>query len=148
MIMSPDRDGVFDVLLRLVRARLGGKAGSGDQFVSWIHYLDFVRAVDFLIEQEKLHGPVNLSAPNPIPNRDFMGALRQAWGTRVGLPSTEWMLEIGAVFLRTETELVLKSRRVVPTRLLDAGFEFQFADWQGAARDLVNRWRESRSLAG
>lgn len=138
--MSPDRGGVFDVLLRLVRWGLGGTNGDGRQFVSWIHDLDFVRAVRFLIDHE-LDGAVNLAAPNPLPNREFLRALRQAWGARLGLPATRWMLELGAMFLRTETELILKSRRVVPGRLLDAGFTFQFPDWPEAAADLCRRWR-------
>jgi uncharacterized protein (TIGR01777 family) len=143
MVMSPDRGGVFDMLLRLVRFRLGGASGSGRQFVSWIHDEDFTRAIDFLIAHHELDGIVNLSAPNPLSNRDFMAELRHAWGTRVGLPATEWMLEAGAVFLRTETELILKSRRVVPGRLLEAGFGFAFPDWPSAADDLVQRWRRA-----
>lgn len=141
MTMSPDPGGVFDVLLGLIRKGLGGANGSGRQFVSWIHDLDFVRAIDFLIEHEELDGVVNLASPNPLPNRDFMRALREAAGAPFGLPATEWMLEIGAVFLRTETELILKSRRVVPTRLLENGFDFRFPDWPDAARDLVTRRR-------
>jgi uncharacterized protein len=145
MIMSPDRGSVFDVLLGLVRKGLGGTSGPGSQFVSWIHEEDFVRALDFLIAREDLDGVVNVSSPHPLPNRDFMRALRQAWGAPVGLPATAWMLEIGAVFLRTETELVLKSRRVVPGRLLAEGFEFRFPEWPQAARDLVARWRHASS---
>lgn len=144
MTMSPDRNGIFDTLLGLVRFGLGGQSGSGRQFVSWIHEVDFASAIDFLIANEQLDGPVNLCSPNPIPNRDFMEILREAWGTQIGLPATEWMLEIGAVFLRTETELILKSRRVVPTRLLGAGFAFNFPDWPGASEDLVKRWRDLR----
>jgi uncharacterized protein (TIGR01777 family) len=144
MTMSPDAGGIFDTLLGLVRARLGGKSGSGRQFVSWIHHTDFERALDFLIAREDLDGVVNVSAPNPLSNRDFMRALRQAWGTRIGLPAAAWMLEFGAIFLRTETELILKSRRVLPKRLLDAGFEFQFPEWRAAAEDLVREWREVR----
>jgi NAD dependent epimerase/dehydratase family enzyme len=87
---------------------------------------------------------VNIAAPNPLPNREFMRDLRAAWGTRIGLPATKWMLEIGAVFMRTETELILKSRRVVPGRLLDAGFQFKYPDWPVAARDLVARWELMR----
>lgn len=139
MTMSPDRGGVFDVLMTLVRRGLGGRNGDGTQFVSWIHDADFVRAIDWLIEHD-LSGPVNVCSPTPIPNADFLRILRQAAGVRVGLPATRWMLEIGAFFLRTETELILKSRRVVPRRLLDAGFAFQFADWQSAATDLCQRW--------
>jgi NAD dependent epimerase/dehydratase family enzyme len=147
MVMSPDRGGVFDVLLGLVRRRLGGRAGSGRQYVSWIHHADFVRAVAWLIAHEELKGPVNLAAPEPLPNADFMRELRQAWGVRWGLPASRWMLELGAFFLRTETELVLKSRRVVPGRLLASGFSFQFPDWPTAARDLCRQWRELRGLA-
>lgn len=142
MTMSPDRGGVFDTLLRLVRFGLGGSAGSGQQFISWIHDADFLSAIEFLIARDQFEGCVNLSSPNPVPNREFMKTLRGAWGTRIGLPATKWMLEIGSIFLRTETELVLKSRRVIPGRLLKAGFEFQFPDWAAAAQDLVARWRE------
>lgn len=140
MTMSPDRGGVFDVLLGLVRRGLGGTNGDGRQFVSWIHDVDFVRAVHWLIDHD-LEGPVNLSSPNPVPNAEFMRTLRRAWGTRVGLPASRWMLELGAIFLRTETELILKSRRVVPGRLLASGFEFRFPDWPTAAADLCRRWR-------
>ena len=141
MVMSPDRGGVFDVLLTLVRFGLGGTQASGDQYVSWIHDEDFARAIEFLIEREDLEGAVNICSPNPLPNRDFLKAMRQAWGTNIGLPATRGMLEIGAWILRTETELILKSRRVVPTRLQQAGFRFHFPDWPQAAEDLAARWR-------
>lgn len=139
MTFSPDRGGVFDVLSGLVRRGLGGAQGSGDQFVSWIHEADFVRAVDLLIAREDLAGVVNLASPNPLPNRDFMRALREAWGVRFGLAAPAWAIEIGALLMRTESELVLKSRRVVPGCLLDAGFQFRFPEWHGAARELVSR---------
>jgi uncharacterized protein len=143
MVMSPERGGVFDVLLGLTRRGLGGTIAGGRQWMSWIHGRDFVRAVSLLIERDDIRGPVNLAAPHPLPQRDFMAALRAAWGTRVGLPATRWMTSIGAFFLRTETELVFKSRRVVPGRLLDAGFSFEFPRWPDAAKDLVARWRAS-----
>lgn len=141
MTMSPDRGGIFDTLLRLVRLGFGGAAGSGRQYVSWIHELDFVRAIDFLIAHEEMDGAVNLAAPTPLENTEFMRALREAWGAQTGMAAPEWMLEIGAVILRTETELILKSRRVVPGRLLDAGFKFVFPEWSLAAQDLVKEWR-------
>jgi uncharacterized protein (TIGR01777 family) len=141
MVMSPDRGGIFDVLLGLTRWGLGGAIAGGQQHVSWIHDRDFVRAVELLIERDDLEGPVNLASPGPLPQRDFMAALRAAWGRRVGLPATAWMAEIGAFVLRTDTELLLKSRRVIPGRLLDAGFSFELPDWPVAARDLVERWR-------
>jgi hypothetical protein len=139
--LSPDRGGVFDVLLGLVRRGLGGTQGSGRQFVSWVHEFDFVRAVDFLIEREEFSGAVNIASPQPVPNREFMRILREAWGTPAGLPAPAWLLEIGTRLMRTESELVLKSRRVVPGRLLNAGFRFELGDWADAARDLVRRWR-------
>ncbi len=140
MTMSPDRGGVFDVLMGLVRRGLGGKNGDGRQFVSWLHDRDFVRSIHWLIDHD-LAGPVNLASPHPLPNAEFMAALRSAAGVRFGLPAARWMLEIGAFFLRTETELILKSRRVVPGRLLQSGFAFEFPTWAEAARDLCRRWR-------
>jgi uncharacterized protein len=140
--MSPDPGGIFDVLLRLVRFRLGGASGSGKQYVSWIHDQDFIRAIDHLIANEQMADCINLAAPNPLPNSEFMRALRNAYGQKIGLPATELMLELGAIFLRTETELMLKSRRVIPRKLRESGFQFTFWDWPSAARDLVNRWRQ------
>ncbi|HEV3143908.1 MAG TPA: TIGR01777 family oxidoreductase [Gemmataceae bacterium] len=142
MTLGPDRGGIFDVLLGLVRRGFGGKAGNGRQYISWVHDQDFVRAVYWLIEHEEMAGPVNIASPNPLPNAEFMRELRKAWGIGFGLPATRWMLEIGAIILRTETELILKSRRVVPGRLLDAGFQFQLPNWPEAALDLCRRWRE------
>jgi uncharacterized protein len=145
MIMSPDPGGIFGELLRLVRLGLGGTCGSGTQFVSWIHRTDFVSAIEFLIARPEFDGSVNLSSPNPLPNAQFMRELREAWGASIGLPAAEWMLELGAIVLRTETELILKSRRVIPGRLLASGFQFQFSRWPDAARNLVARWRERSS---
>jgi uncharacterized protein (TIGR01777 family) len=147
VILSPDRGGIFDTLLGLVRRGLGGKSGDGRQYVSWVHHEDFTRAVTWLLEHESVEGAVNISSPNPLPNAEFMRGLREAWGTRIGLPATEWMLEIGAFFMRTETELVLKSRRVIPGRLLKEGFEFLYPDWREAARDLCRQWRLSNQGA-
>ncbi|MFO0967001.1 MAG: TIGR01777 family oxidoreductase [Gemmataceae bacterium] len=147
MVMSPDRGGVFDAFLGLVRKRFGGKQGNGRQFVSWIHDRDFIRAVSWLIEHD-LAGPVNIAAPNPLPNAEFMRTLRQAWGVRLGVPAPRWLLEIGAFFMRTETELILKSRRVIPGRLLEAGFRFDFPTWRDAAVDLCARYRGNRPSAG
>ncbi|SMF50605.1 TIGR01777 family oxidoreductase [Streptomyces sp. Amel2xC10] len=144
MVMSPDRGGVFDVLSRLARLGLGGPVAGGAQYVSWIHDHDFVRAVEFLIAREDLTGPVNLAAPAPLPQRGFMRALRSAWGVPVGLPATRWMAEAGAFALRSDTELLLKSRRVVPGRLLAEGFSFEHPDWPEAAGDLVDRARRER----
>ena len=142
MTMSPDREGIFDTLLGLVRLGLGGTVGDGRQYISWISDLDFIGALYWIIERDDLSGPINLASPNPLPNSEFMQELRKAWGTKIGLPATKWMVELGAIFMRTESELALKSRRVVPTRLLDSGFKFEFPDWDIAAKDLCQRWRE------
>ena len=136
MVMNPDRGSIFDTLLGLVRRGLGGRSGDGRQYISWIHYEDFVSAVNWLIEHEDAEGVFNVSAPNPVPNEEFMRELRAAWGAPLGLPATRLMLEVGALLMRSETELILKSRRVVPGRLLGGGFTFQFPDWAGAAKDL------------
>ena len=142
MVMSPDRGGVFDTFLTLVRFGLGGNNGDGRQYMSWIHDADFVRAVTFLMERGDISGAVNLASPNPVPNAAFLKTLREAWGVPIGLPATAWMIEIGTRLLGTESELVLKSRRVVPTRLTEAGFVFDYADWATAARNLCERWRK------
>ncbi|HMQ03072.1 MAG TPA: TIGR01777 family oxidoreductase [Pyrinomonadaceae bacterium] len=139
--MGPDRGGIFDTMLGLVRHGLGGTAGSGEQFISWIHDLDFIRSVYWIIEHAELSGPINIASPNPLPNREFMRIFREAWGTRIGLPAFEWQLGIGALFMRSETELILKSRRVVPKLLTDSGFRFEFPHWDSAVEDLVKRWR-------
>jgi uncharacterized protein (TIGR01777 family) len=141
MTMSPDAGGVFDVLLRLVRFGLGGPSGDGKQFVSWIHDRDFVRAVKEIIRKDQFRGPVNLSSPNPLPNWEFMKVLRKAWGIPFGLPAPGLLLEVGTFLLRTESELVLKSRRVVPGKMRDAGFIFEFPEWASATKDLCERWR-------
>jgi NAD dependent epimerase/dehydratase family enzyme len=104
--------------------------------------VDFIRSVYWLIEHENLSGPINLAAPEPLPNREFMRVVRGAWGMPIGLPAAKWMLEIGAFLMRSETELILKSRRVVPKRLTDSGFEFKFPTWKTAAADLCRRRRE------
>jgi NAD dependent epimerase/dehydratase family enzyme len=138
---SPVPGNAFAILLTLVRLGLGGRQGNGRQFVSWIHERDFARAVEFLIFEDELEGAVNVVAPHPLPNRAFMEGLRDAWGMPNGVPAPAFAIELAAFFLRTESELVLKSRRVVPARLLDAGFDFEFPSWPEAAEDLAQRWR-------
>lgn len=148
LTLSPDPGGIFDTLLGLVRWGFGGSAGDGRQFVSWIHEEDFVRALRWLIEHDSAAGIVNVAAPNPLPNAEFMSVLRQAAGQPIGLSATRLMLEAGAVFLRTETELILKSRRVVPGRLLEQGFVFNYPVWRDAAADLCRRSKQSGQSRG
>jgi len=138
---SPVPGNAFAVLSNLARIGLGGRQGNGRQWVSWIHEEDFARAVEFLIARDDLEGPINIASPNPEHNRDFMAILRETWDMPNSIPAPALVLELAAFFMRTETELVLKSRRVVPTRLLEAGFHFEFPNWAHAAEDLVRKWR-------
>src|SRR5262249_55501471 len=112
--------------------RIGRQAGNGKQFVSWIHQEDFCRAVQWLIVNDQASGIFNVCAPHPLTNAEMMCALRKALRVPFGLPAPKWLLELGAFFLRTETELVLKSRRVIPARLLNAGFQFRFETFENA----------------
>jgi uncharacterized protein (TIGR01777 family) len=134
---SPGKHGIFDVLSTLVRRGLGGTNGDGRQMVSWVHGEDFVRAVEFLISREEISGAVNIASPHPVPNWEFMRVLRRAWDVPIGLPAPAWLIEVGCFVMRTESELVLKSRYVVPGRLEAEGFQFLFPEWGAAAGDLV-----------
>ncbi len=147
ILMNPDPGSPFSALLQLVKLGLGGAMGDGRQYMSWIHDRDFAGAVLWLIEHEELEGPINLAAPNPLTNSEFMRVLRSAWGMPFGLPATEWMLELGALVMQSETELILKSRRVVPSLLLQSGFTFQFPAWPEAARELCERARGNGHMA-
>jgi hypothetical protein len=142
VVFSPTPGNVFAVLSNLVRLGLGGTQGSGRQFVAWIHEADYARAVEFIVAHEELAGPINITAPNPLPNREFMEALRDAWDRPNGLPAPALFIHIGAFAMRTEAELVLESCRAVPGRLLEAGFQFEFSEWPQAAEDLVRQWRQ------
>ena len=113
-----------------------------DRYVSWLHVEDFLRMLDWCLDHDHLSGPLNMCSPNPMPNCDFMQALREACGVKFGLPSPAWMLGIGAFFMRTETELLLKSRRVVPGTLLKSGFEFKHPTWPEAAVEIERSWRD------
>jgi len=146
MVMSLERGGVFDVLTRLTRLGLGGTMAGGRQFMSWIHERDFVRSIAWILERWDLAGPINVCATEPLPQRDFARILREACRVPFGLPAAAWMLELGAIAMRTDTELLLKSRRVVPGRLLASGFRFEHPSWSSAARELVAR-RRGRSPA-
>lgn len=141
LVFSPAAGNVFTVLSRMARIGLGGTQGNGRQMVSWMHEADFARAVEFLMEHEEMDGPVNLAAPHPLPNKEFMAELREAWEMPNGIWAPAAVIAAASFFLRTEPELVLKSRYVVPGKLLAAGFEFEFPSWAEAAADLVRRER-------
>lgn len=129
--------GALVPLKTLAKIGFGGKQGNGNQFVSWIHEEDFANAVDFSIEKE-MTGVINVVSPEPIRNKDFMQKLRKAVGFPFGIPLNKFLLEIGSFFIRTETELVLKSRNVIPKRLLENGFQFKFGNIDEAFEDLLH----------
>jgi uncharacterized protein (TIGR01777 family) len=143
MTFGAQAGGVADVFLDLARKGLAGTLGPGTQYMSWIHAEDFARAIEWFIQHEELDGAINCSSPHPLQNREFMKILRAESGAKLGLPATNWMLEIGSFFMQTETELSLKSRRVVPTRLLESGFTFQYPTWREAIREIVNIKQQS-----
>lgn len=137
MVLGHGKNSVLPNLLRLGRLGLGGSLAGGRQFVSWIHEEDFCRAIEWIVEHETLSGPVNLAAPNPVPNAEFMATIRKVCRAPFGLPASRWMLEVGAFVLRTETELLIKSRRVVPGKLLADGFVFRHPHLLPAIEQLV-----------
>lgn len=128
--------GAFPTLLRLTKLGLGGHQGDGKQYCSWIHVKDFCAAVEFILKAHDTAGVYNITSPKPVPNAAFMKALQSASGQLIGLPAPRFLLELGAVFIRTETELVLKSRKVYPKRLLDEGFVFEFEEVNDAFQNL------------
>lgn len=130
------KGGAFIPLKNLVKFYLGGKQGNGNQFVSWIHEADFAAAVEW-IYQNKLCGKINVVSPNPIRNKDFMKALRTNMKVPLGLPAPKMMLEIGAKIIGTETELILKSRNVIPKKLEESGFNFRYDDINATFKNLL-----------
>lgn len=145
LVVSPLKKGYFDVLLSLVKRGMGGTIAGGKQYVSWIHETDFINALEFIISHENMEGAINFSSPYPLPQKEFMSHIRSACGFKISLPITKWMAEIGAVFLRTDTQLVLKSRRVVPKRLLSHGFQFQFPHWPEAVTDIIKKHKSGEN---
>ena len=136
MVFGNEPGGVYETLRRLTKLGLGGTMGHGRQFVSWLHAEDFCRIIERLIQDEKAEGIHNLTAPQPLPNKEMMRTMRSVLGVPFGLPAPRPLLEIGAFFMRTETELIVKSRRVVPERLLEEGYQFSFETLAEALEDL------------
>jgi len=146
MVLGHGRNSVFPVLKRLTRLALSGKFGDGGQMVSWIHIDDFLKAVRFLAEQAHIAGSINVSAPAPVSNALLLKTLRRAMGHYIALPVPRWMLEIGARILGTETELVLKSRYVLPERLLENRFQFDYPFVDEAFGALLSKPKRRSTL--
>ena len=147
MVLGRGGNSVFPALRNLARFGFGGAMAGGGQFVSWVHEKDFCRAVEWTIARDELNGVINVAAPNPVTNAEMMRSLREVCCVPIGLPATRWMLEIGAFIMRTETELVIKSRRVISSRLPASGFRFAFPEIKCAFQDLANE-RTPEDAAG
>jgi uncharacterized protein (TIGR01777 family) len=131
-------DSVFPRLLNLVKFGLGGKQGDGQQYMAWVHEHDVARSTQWLLDHPELEGVFNCTAPEAVKNTDMMKTIREAYGTPFGLPAPQWLLEVGALVIGTETELILKSRWVIPKRLLDSGFKFQYEEAEYAVHDILS----------
>ena len=141
-MISPMKKGYFDILLSMAKKGLGGPIAGGEQYVSWIHFIDFIRAIEFVISHEDICGAVNFSSPHPLPQKQLMSQIRSACGVKLYFPIAQWMSEIGAFFMKTDTELVLKSRMVRPKKLLERGFQFQYPHWPSALADMMKRYKQ------
>jgi len=136
-IVLGKKDGAFPRLLNLAKAGMGGKQGNGEQYVSWVHEQDAALSIQWLLEQEKISGVINCAAPEPVKNYLLMSAIRKTCGITFGLPAPAWFLTIGAKIIGTETELILKSRWVKPTILLNTGFEFKYPSIECAVEAIL-----------
>lgn len=138
MAITLGAGGVITPYFNLLKFGLGGKQGSGKQMYSWVHITDTCRMIEWLFEHSDLEGTFNCVSPGAVTNAAFMATLRKLTGHRVGLPAYGWMLAIGAPLIGTEAELVLKSRWVVPAKMLQSGFRFHYAELEDALREIVN----------
>lgn len=129
--------GVLIPYFNLLKFGLGGRQGSGKQMYSWIHIEDTCRIINWVWENKEMRGVYNCSSPGPVPNKEFMRVLREVTGHKIGLPAYEWMLRIGALLIGTEVELVLKSRWVLPTKLLESGYQFKYPGLKEAFADII-----------
>jgi len=130
-------DGAFPRLLNLVKTGLGGKQGNGQQYVSWVHEQDAALSIEWLLQQDKMAGIINCTAPEPVKNHMLMSEMRKVYGINFGLSTPAWLLAIGAKMIGTETELILKSRWVRPTAMLNGGFEFKYPTIEVAVEDIL-----------
>ncbi|SDQ65678.1 hypothetical protein SAMN05421664_2044 [Chryseobacterium soldanellicola] len=136
-IVLGNNGGAFPKLKLITKLGLGGKQGRGNQNVSWIHIDDFCKAIEHIIDHENMRGVINITAPNPLSNKEFMMKLRKEMKVPFGLNAPVWQLEIASIFLKTETELLLKSRNVYPERLVNNGFEFSYPTIESAFKNLI-----------
>ncbi|MCJ8328625.1 MAG: TIGR01777 family protein [Lentisphaeria bacterium] len=143
MVFDTAAGGPYDHMKEAVQLGFGKGIGDGNQYVSWIHGHDLCRAIDFMLMHKELEGNINISSPQPIPNADFMKIIADSQKPLFRMRCPNWLLSLGVIVKQTEKELVLKSRRVVPKRLLDAGFHFHYADFVDAEKELSSRTKSA-----
>jgi uncharacterized protein (TIGR01777 family) len=131
--------GAINPIINLARLGLGGRMGDGGQKFSWVHVDDVVGAVLHLVDHPDIAGPVNVAAPDVVTNAELMAQMRDATGRRAGLPEPAWLLEVGARIIRTEAELVLKSRWVASDLLLASGYAFTHETLGSALDEIMGR---------
>lgn len=136
-IVMGKNGGAFPMIKKLTKFRMGGKQGNGKQMISWIHILDFCRAIEFLIANKEISGAINITAPNPVQNQIFMKSFKDLMGIKLGISQPEWMLNLGALLIGTETELLLKSRFVIPEKLMQAGFTWEYESHESCLDNLL-----------
>jgi len=130
----------------LAKKGMLGTQGKGIQYISWIHIDDFLNSIDFIIKNKTIEGIINICSPDPRKNKEFNYLLRKTLNVKLHFHVKEWMIRIGAFFMRTEAELVLKSRRVVPRLLMSKGFEFKYKKLEEAMNDLNANTPSSKRL--
>ena len=155
VVMGLNKGGAFNIFLNLCRFGLGGPVAGGEQKVSWMHEQDFVQAIDFLIKNKNISGPVNFCSPQPLSQKELMKTLRESVGIKIGLPAPKWLIELSSYLIQVDSELSLKSRFVIPKVLNESEFKFQFPDWRSASKHLVaqskfvkNKMEQSKKTLG
>ena len=144
MAITLGAGGVLIPYFNLLKFGLGGKQGTGKQMYSWIHVEDTCRMIEWLFEHEELEGTFNCSSPNPVTNETFMSCLRKVTGTTFGMPAYKWMIKLGTVIIGTEAELILKSRWVIPVKILETGFQFQYENLEDALQAIIDKAPEQQ----
>ncbi|WP_108866643.1 TIGR01777 family oxidoreductase [Aquimarina aquimarini] len=138
-IVLGKKGGALPSILNLVKIGIGGKQGKGNQKISWIHEIDFARSIEFIINTPQISGTINIVSPEPTTNTIFMKTLRKVTKTPIGIPLPVFLLKFGAKIIKTETELILKSRNVIPTKLKKSGFQFNFHSLDMALSHLISK---------
>ena len=139
MAITLGAGGVMIPYFNLLKFGLGGYQGSGKQMYSWVHIEDTCRLIEWIYEHKEMEGIYNCSSPHPVSNKNFMDTLRRITNTKLGLPAYKWMMKFGAALIGTEAELVLKSRWVVPTKILETGFTFKYPLLEEALKEIINK---------